>query len=59
MAVEQGDWVRTTGQIRAEGEVEKVRGGKVTIDVGWTRVTVAASQVRITTRPQTGLRRGR
>lgn len=56
MAVEVGDWVRYGNTF--EGEVTEVRGSRITIG-GRIPVQVEADKVRIATRPQTGLGRGK
>jgi preprotein translocase subunit YajC len=58
MAVEKGDWVRTKSGI--EGEVIEVRNGKAVVRSPHAlgRITTSTDSVRVTTRPQTGLRKG-
>ena len=58
MAIEVGDWVRVDGQ-SFEGEVLEVRGPVVVVDLFGIRSTVNRTNVRITTRPQTGQKRGK
>jgi preprotein translocase subunit YajC len=58
MAVEKGDWVKHVAS-GVEGEVEEIRNDWVVLRFpGGTKVTTPTANVRITTRPQTGLRKG-
>lgn len=60
MAVEKGDWVRhaTSG---VEGEVIEVRGSRAkvrTAKFSFGTLSTSVNNLRVTTRPQTGLRKG-
>ena len=61
MAVEKGDWVRhVDARMGLDGEVEEVRGSQAVVRIAPAlTVQVPVSALRITSRPQTGQKRGR